>query len=88
MLVFGSVDVCVPCPAPAVLNLSHNSIREIPFSFMARVTDLRFLDLSHNQIKTLPVQFRRLKERPVAWRYTIIHARLTLTGLHRGTRRR
>ena len=44
---------------PPVLDLSYNKLSDLPFSFLVRVTDLRFLDLSHNQLKTLPPQFRR-----------------------------
>ena len=42
-----------------MLDLSYNQLPDIPFSLLARVTDMLYLDLSHNRLKELPPQFRR-----------------------------
>ncbi|XP_043945529.1 protein flightless-1 homolog [Protopterus annectens] len=43
-----------------VLNLSHNSIDNIPNQLFINLTDLLYLDLSDNQLESLPPQMRRL----------------------------
>ncbi|XP_029432030.1 protein flightless-1 homolog isoform X2 [Rhinatrema bivittatum] len=43
-----------------VLNLSHNSIDNIPNQLFINLTDLLYLDLSDNKLDSLPPQMRRL----------------------------
>ncbi|ELV14016.1 Protein flightless-1 like protein [Tupaia chinensis] len=43
-----------------VLNLSHNSIDNIPNQLFINLTDLLYLDLSENRLESLPPQMRRL----------------------------
>ncbi|KAG8433341.1 hypothetical protein GDO86_017572 [Hymenochirus boettgeri] len=43
-----------------VLNLSHNSIDNIPNQLFINLMDLIYLDLSDNQLDSLPPQMRRL----------------------------
>ncbi|XP_053550578.1 protein flightless-1 homolog [Bombina bombina] len=43
-----------------VLNLSHNSIDQIPNQLFINLTDLLYLDLSDNKLDSLPPQMRRL----------------------------
>ncbi|XP_069840328.1 protein flightless-1 homolog [Dendropsophus ebraccatus] len=43
-----------------VLNLSHNSIDNIPNQLFINLTDLIYLDLSDNKLDSLPPQMRRL----------------------------
>ncbi|XP_064414953.1 protein flightless-1 homolog [Latimeria chalumnae] len=43
-----------------VLNLSHNSIDNIPNQLFINLTDLLYLDLSDNKLESLPPQMRRL----------------------------
>lgn len=42
-----------------MLDLSYNQLADIPFSFLARLTEMLYLDLGHNRLKELPPQFRR-----------------------------
>ncbi|CAJ0915080.1 unnamed protein product [Ranitomeya imitator] len=43
-----------------VLNLSHNSIDNIPNQLFINLTDILYLDLSDNKLDSLPPQMRRL----------------------------
>ncbi|XP_018092980.1 FLII actin remodeling protein S homeolog isoform X1 [Xenopus laevis] len=43
-----------------VLNLSHNSIDNIPNQLFINLTDLLYLDVSDNKLDSLPPQMRRL----------------------------
>ncbi|XP_042294344.1 protein flightless-1 homolog [Sceloporus undulatus] len=43
-----------------VLNLTHNSIDNIPNQLFINLTDLLYLDLSDNKLESLPPQMRRL----------------------------
>ncbi|XP_027730282.1 protein flightless-1 homolog [Vombatus ursinus] len=43
-----------------VLNLSHNSIDNIPNQLFINLTDLLYLDVSDNKLESLPPQMRRL----------------------------
>ena len=49
----------IPLLLHVVLDLSYNQLADIPFSFLARLTEMLYLDLGHNRLKELPPQFRR-----------------------------